>query len=217
MIGISILKHNKKKQQTRLNVCCIDQRINFCSTCKMYRPPGTHHCRLCDNCIQRFDHHCPFIGNCVGLRNYRFFVGFITSLSIYIIVVIGMTIFNLAYQTEQNGGSFGEAVKVTWGSLITLVIAGFSIFPVSSLTCFHFGLLGSNRTTKQYINESGKFKCSDMITNFFKMIAEEMPMSLVDGRKHVSTQDPMENKPNYPDSVSDFTSIKVFEITEQIL
>lgn len=42
----------------------------YCSTCRIYRPPRTSHCSVCDNCVQVMDHHCSFLGNCVGNMNF---------------------------------------------------------------------------------------------------------------------------------------------------
>ena len=51
----------------------------FCKTCNIVRPPGTSHCRVCDNCVQNYDHHCYYISNCVGKRNHKYFYLFLFS------------------------------------------------------------------------------------------------------------------------------------------
>jgi hypothetical protein len=42
----------------------------MCSHCQTYKPPNTHHCRICNRCISRMDHHCPWMNNCVGAGNF---------------------------------------------------------------------------------------------------------------------------------------------------
>ncbi|GAX81415.1 hypothetical protein CEUSTIGMA_g8845.t1 [Chlamydomonas eustigma] len=49
----------------------------YCFECKFFKPPETHHCRMCGTCVVEMDHHCPFIANCVGKGNYRSFLLFL--------------------------------------------------------------------------------------------------------------------------------------------
>jgi hypothetical protein len=41
--------------------------------------------RICDNCIEHFDHHCSFLGTCIGRFNYKYFIGFLCSICLFMI------------------------------------------------------------------------------------------------------------------------------------
>ncbi|KAF8632744.1 hypothetical protein AX15_001713 [Amanita polypyramis BW_CC] len=48
-----------------------------CRKCGGNKPERTHHCRICNRCVLKYDHHCPvWINQCVGLYNERHFVLF---------------------------------------------------------------------------------------------------------------------------------------------
>jgi DHHC palmitoyltransferase len=39
-------------------------KLSMCTQCQSYKPPLSHHCRICNRCISRMDHHCPWMNNC---------------------------------------------------------------------------------------------------------------------------------------------------------
>ncbi|XP_051910555.1 palmitoyltransferase ZDHHC23-B isoform X1 [Hippocampus zosterae] len=47
---------------------------NWCSVCRVVRPPRAGHCRICGVCVRRHDHHCVWIDSCVGRDNHRSFL-----------------------------------------------------------------------------------------------------------------------------------------------
>ncbi|XP_053982701.1 palmitoyltransferase ZDHHC6 isoform X1 [Hylaeus volcanicus] len=55
------------------------QFLQYCSVCKGYKAPRSHHCRKCGRCVLKMDHHCPWINNCVGHFNHGHFTAFLAS------------------------------------------------------------------------------------------------------------------------------------------
>ncbi|KAL5195463.1 putative protein S-acyltransferase 15 [Glycine soja] len=67
-----------------------------CDKCFAYKPPRTHHCRVCRRCILKMDHHCLWINNCVGYWNYKAFFVFVfyaTTASIYSTIIFMSCVF----------------------------------------------------------------------------------------------------------------------------
>ena len=61
---------------------------DICPRCEVLTTPRSHHCSICDRCVECWDHHCPWINNCVGVKNHRSFFVFMFSTTLLFIVYI---------------------------------------------------------------------------------------------------------------------------------
>lgn len=123
--------NNKPKKQKR----------RYCETCQIYRPPRASHCSSCNNCVEVFDHHCPFVNNCVGKRNYRFFVAFLATMMIaLILMIVNLIVFGI-----QNAGSQVDSTIII---IICSVGVGIVVIPLLAFFFFHLYLSCSGRTTR---------------------------------------------------------------------
>ncbi|XP_060721775.1 palmitoyltransferase ZDHHC18-B isoform X1 [Tachysurus vachellii] len=180
----------------------INQRVvklKYCFTCKIFRPPRTSHCSLCDNCVERFDHHCPWVGNCVGKRNYRFFYMFIVSLSFHTAFIFGCVTTHLALRS-QDGRGLVFALQASPASALELVVCFFSVWSILGLSGFHTYLVAANLTTNEDIKgswsgkngneESGNpYSSNNILKNCCSVLCGPMPPSLIDRRGLVPQED----------------------------
>ncbi|XP_058610389.1 palmitoyltransferase ZDHHC18-B isoform X1 [Onychostoma macrolepis] len=180
-------------------------KLKYCFTCKIFRPPRTSHCSLCDNCVERFDHHCPWVGNCVGKRNYRFFYTFIVSLSFLTAFIFACVTTHLALRS-QGGNGLVFALQASPASALELVVCFFSVWSILGLSGFHTYLVAANLTTNEDIKGSwsGKsgnedvgnpYSYNSIIKNCCSVLCGPMPPSLIDRRGFVPADDSVQTSP----------------------
>ena len=88
----------------------------YCGTCNIYRPSRAKHCAFCNNCVLVFDHHCPWTGNCVGLRNYHYFLWFVSSVNVLSGFVLSICVVRFVLDLDTYDHSFSKAVAACpWG------------------------------------------------------------------------------------------------------
>ncbi|XP_047648733.1 palmitoyltransferase ZDHHC18 isoform X3 [Phacochoerus africanus] len=147
-------------------------KLKYCFTCKMFRPPRTSHCSVCDNCVERFDHHCPWVGNCVGRRNYRFFYAFILSLSFLTAFIFACVVTHLTLRSQ--GSNFLSTLKETPAR-----------YPLSLLLLSLIkGSWSNKRGGEASVNP---YSHKSVITNCCAVLCGPLPPSLIDRRGFVQS------------------------------
>lgn len=133
-------------------------RYTYCETCNIWRPPRSKHCRFCDVCIEKYDHHCPWIGTCVGLRNYRFFVGFLFALSVLTAFTTTLSLIKLIVEANARSNetepwilSFMQASRESVLTLLVFLVGLLTFLSVLSLSIYHCTLISRGETTAEEI------------------------------------------------------------------
>ena len=126
----------KNNNDTWIDIINKRKNINkMCPYCMVEQGKFSKHCFLCNKCIEIFDHHCHWINNCVGHLNRPYFIGFIISLLITLMVDSFISINIILFQANSINSKYlmdnalFRNVYVGFVLLLTL----FFIFPVTYL------------------------------------------------------------------------------------
>lgn len=144
--------------EMNLNMGGTMKNLKFCPTCLIFRPPRSFHCKLCDNCIERFDHHCPWLGTCIGRRNYGYFSKFLLALFALTVSVLVISLDYLlwAFKHKYNK-NWIDVGKEEWETGVLALYYTLALAFLISLSIFHIRLLLNGKTTAEQLRESYMF------------------------------------------------------------
>ncbi|KZT62662.1 zf-DHHC-domain-containing protein [Calocera cornea HHB12733] len=121
-------------------------QLRYCRSCKVYKPPRSHHCRDCNKCTLRMDHHCPWVNNCIGHGNYASFMRFLFFVDCacaYHLVLFFRLVWDVVDYRYMYTPSTGTVV---WGALNFATCVPV-MCAVGLFSLYHFYLLATNTTT----------------------------------------------------------------------
>lgn len=115
----------------------VSPTVRWCVTCRIWRPPGAHHCRTCDTCVAGFDHHCDVINKCVGAGNMHAFLCFEFAVGAAMAYLTAHAIAAIAV-LHDRGADYGQQSQlwIAGGSLLGIMML-LSCLRGGSLLCLH--------------------------------------------------------------------------------
>jgi palmitoyltransferase ZDHHC9/14/18 len=120
---------------------------------QIYRPPRASHCHICNFCIEKFDHHCPWIGSCVGKKNYFYYIFYILSKLVLLVLNFAFSVWGAVQAGLEFKSSDRPGLNITCMVVLGfmgLASIGFAVFLVM-LCVTHSHFVFKNQTTNEFL------------------------------------------------------------------
>jgi hypothetical protein len=151
----------------------------ICRTCRVPKPPRSHHCSMCGMCVLKQDHHCPWINTCVGFRNQKFFFQFLVYTVLLCIVGGSIAVANIDWSLFQppTKDEPPHAIIVPLMQILTAATAVSLGLAVGLLLGLHCYLLARNKTTPEnYFKGTNPYDLGSKLLNVEQVMG---PFSLM--------------------------------------
>ncbi|KAK4822891.1 hypothetical protein QYF61_021110 [Mycteria americana] len=109
---------------------CLDFRT-FCTSCLVRKPLRSKHCLACDSCVARYDHHSLWTGQCIGIGNHRYYLFFLSFLTMTGVCLLYGT---LLYWSNHCAVSYQDGA---WTYFTQIVLCSPWVSYIFSVACFH--------------------------------------------------------------------------------
>ncbi|NXY69670.1 ZDH13 Palmitoyltransferase, partial [Glareola pratincola] len=110
---------------------CLDFRT-FCTSCLVRKPLRALHCPACDSCVARYDQHSLWIGKCIGIGNHRYYLLFLSFLTMTGVWLLYGT---LLYWSNRCATSYHQ--DGAWTYFTQIVYCSPWVSYIFAVACFH--------------------------------------------------------------------------------
>jgi hypothetical protein len=149
----NFFSQNKFMYAEKDNVANEKNKLSYCNSCNILRPPRAFHCPYCDFCVEVHDHHCPWVGTCIGPRNIHYFIAFLLSTSTLALMTGALNGYDFFIQEDKkNIPEWLDTIQTISGWVLTFIgVWSLSLF---YFACHHiFTLICKNQTTNEYLRK----------------------------------------------------------------
>lgn len=176
-----------------------------CYTCNFAKPARSKHCSICNLCISRFDHHCSWVNNCIGKKNYKFFLGFISSaavLCLYTMFVVSVVFAYIVMSdglmamkyTDDDGKYHSVGIRILTQYLLVrhplLAILFLTVLLFGLAMCgfslFHFYLVLTNQTTNEFCKRFFSEKSTPRLSRLTRLTAPRNQATLQAAKRRLA-------------------------------
>ena len=132
-------------------------KTTICKRCGIERPIRSHHCSICNKCIERMDHHCYFMNNCIGKKNYKYFFRYLllSLINAFGAIFISGYRFYIFNYFEYGTIKKSMKLKILIGFLLKIIFLSIISIPTiigtAYLLIYHLFLIYKNQTTIERI------------------------------------------------------------------